>query len=151
MAADGVCWATTKFALFDLHIPDRMMEEALSKADAVAAASQLGRLDLASALLAIAAILISLAAVVAFIEVRAKASRSAREAALSEVKSISPDVIRNYLSENPALWLTVLRENSWIVEAAIRNVLAERDVPAEEANEIAEAMSKEEGGNGETS
>lgn len=151
MASESVCSATTKFALFDLNVPASAIKDLLEKPDALAAAGQLGRLDFFSGLLATVAVLISLAAVFAFIEVRAKAARSARDAALEEVKMIAPSEVTRYLSENPTLWVTVLRENPWIIEGAIRRLQVVGEMPADEANAIAKAMSQEEDGNDEAS
>jgi hypothetical protein len=151
MSDEIVCGATTKFALFDLHVPASAIKDLLDKPDALAAAGQLGRLDFFSGLLAAFAIIISLGAVFAFIEVRAKAARSARDAALKEVKEIAPNEIKTYLSANPQFWVTVLRENPWIIEGAVRRVQVADEMPADQANAIAEAMSKEEDGHDDAS
>lgn len=151
MGVETTCAATWKLSLFDLHVPDKAIASLLDNPDAVAAAGQFGRLDFFSGLLASTALLISFAAVFAFIHVNRKAKQAAKDAALAEVKGEAPRLIREYLETHPELWAGALRDNPGILASAMKmlDIKLGNGVRAEAADEIAESMAEtEEGENG---
>lgn len=135
-----------------MQVDKEMFLAALDHPDALNVAGQLGRLDFVSLLIGWFGVLLALAAIFAFWEVRIRASSAAKkeanEVARSETKQIAPDIIRDYLKANPQLWATILRENPGILTSAMEGPInrALNNIGANAADNIAEQM---EGGNGE--
>jgi hypothetical protein len=107
------------------------MPPAQSACDAICQASQLGRLDLISALLAAIAILLALGGIYAFVNIRSSARQVAREAAEAESRQLAEAAAVAYLERELPRLVASYRE------------LARNAVADGEANAVAETQENE--------
>ena len=105
-----------------MDVPASYLDQVLKSPDAVQAAVELGRLDLASALIALVGLIVAIFGLIGFFEIRSRAKAVAREEARRETKKIVPnhlaDSVTKVLRENPDILAGVLRENSYLIVAA---------------------------------
>ena len=104
------------------------------EADQIQLATQLGRLDFLSAVLACLAIILAVAGIFGFIHFRGVARNTARDTAREETQKIAESAAVQYLQERLPQMMEDYRE------------LAENAVTAEQADDIAQAQDDNEAG-----